>query len=89
MTRSGDSTQSCRSQTPTVNGGNLTPPTRTQTSELEYSDFGDRYRRPSTPYCSNTPQAFTKNPVICFLEIEKMFRRLWHSPKISPKLGEE
>ena len=36
--RSGDNAHPCRSPTPTVNGCGLTPPTRTQLPEQEYSD---------------------------------------------------
>jgi len=74
MTKSGDSTQSCRSQTPTVNGCNLTPPTWTQTSELEYSGSGAVTGDLQHCTAATLPKAFTKNPFICFLEIEKMFR---------------
>jgi len=50
----------CRSPTPTLNGRELTLPTRTQTSELEYSDLVASNRRPSTPYSRNTPRVFHK-----------------------------
>jgi len=50
MRRSGDSTHRCRSPTLTVNGRDLTLPSRTQTPEQEY-------RRPSTPCLRNTPQS--------------------------------
>jgi len=43
-----------------VNGRDLTLPTRTQTSEQEYSDFTTSNRRPSTPHSRNTPQSFSK-----------------------------
>jgi len=39
MNRSGDSAHPYRSPTPTVNGHDLTPPTRKQTSDQEYCDF--------------------------------------------------
>jgi len=60
MKRSGDSTHPCRSPTPTMSGRDLTLPTRTQTSEQDYSDFMASNRRPSTPYSSNTPQSFSQ-----------------------------
>jgi len=49
MKRTGDSTPLCRSPTLTVNGCDLTPPTRTQTFEQENSYLASN-RRPSTPY---------------------------------------
>ena len=64
MKRIADSTHPCRqSPTPTVNGCDLTPPTRTQTSEQEYSDLTASNRRPST-----LPTAFHEE---CFLEVDK------------------
>jgi len=60
MKRSGDSTYPCRSPTPTVNGHDLTFPTRTQTSDQEYSDLTASNRRPSTPYARKTPQSFSR-----------------------------
>jgi len=58
MKRSEDSTHPCRM--PTVNGCDLTPPTRTQTSEQEYSDLTHSNRRPSTPYSRNTSNSFSR-----------------------------
>jgi len=58
MKKSRDSTQPCRSQTPTVNGHDLILPTRTQTSELEYSDLTANSRRPSATLL----KAFRKEP---------------------------
>jgi len=60
MKRSGDSTHVCRSPTPTVDGRDLTLPTRTQTSEQEHSDLAASNRRPSTPCSCNTPQSFSQ-----------------------------
>ena len=60
MKRSGDSTHPCGSPTPTVNGQDLTLPTRTQTSEQEYSDLTASNGRPSTPYSPNTPRSFSQ-----------------------------
>ena len=58
--RSNDSTHRCRSPTPTVNGRDLTLPTRVQTSEEQYIDLTASNRRPSTPYSRNTPQSFSR-----------------------------
>jgi len=58
MKRSGDSKHPCQSPTPTVNGRDLTLPTRTQTSEQEYSDLTASNRRPSTLYSRKSPQSF-------------------------------
>jgi len=60
MQSSGDSIHPCRSLTPTVNGHDLTLPTRTQTSEQEYSDLTASNRRPSTSYSLNTPQSVSQ-----------------------------
>jgi len=58
MKRGDDSTRPCRSPTPTANGCDLTPPTRTQTSEQKYNDLATSNRRPSTPHSRNTPRSF-------------------------------
>jgi len=58
MKRSGDRTQSCRSQTPTANDCDLTLPT--QTSEHEYSDLTASNRRPSAPCSRSTPQSISR-----------------------------
>jgi len=50
----------CRSPTPTLNGCDLTPSTRTQSSEQEYSYLAASMRHPSTPYSRNTPQSFSR-----------------------------
>ena len=73
MKRSDDSTHPyCRSPTPTLNGCDVTLPTRTQTSEQEYSDLAASDRQLSTAYSCNTPQSlFTRNPIVCFLEVDK------------------
>jgi len=60
MKRSGDSTHHCRSPTPTLNGCDLTPSTRTQSFEQEYSYLTASKRHPSTPYSRNIPQSFTR-----------------------------
>ena len=58
MKRSDGSTHPyCRSPTPTLNGRDLTLPTRTQTSEQEYSDLAASNRRSSTACSRNTPQS--------------------------------
>jgi len=56
----GNSTHLCASPTPTVNGCDLTPPTRTQTSEQEYSDLIFSDTRPSTTYSNNTTKNFLR-----------------------------
>jgi len=71
LKRSGDSTHPCRSPTPTMNDRDLTLLTWTETSEQEYSDFMASNRQPSTPYSSNTPKSFTRNLVVCFIEVNK------------------
>jgi len=58
MKRGGDSTHPCQNPTSTVNGCDLTPPTRTKTSEQEHSDMTASYRRPSTPHSEQTPRTF-------------------------------
>jgi len=62
MKRSRESTHAFRGPTPAVKGCDLTPPTRTQTSEQECSDLLAINRRPSTLYSSNIP-AFIENLV--------------------------
>jgi len=60
MKRSGNSTHHCRSLTPTLNGCELTPSTRTQSSEQEYSYLMASKRHPSTPYSRNIHQRFSR-----------------------------
>jgi len=55
----------------TVNGCDLTAPKRTQTAEKKCNDSTASDRRPSTPYSSNIPTVFTRNPAICFLKVDK------------------
>ena len=62
MKRSGDSTHHSRSPTPTLNGCELTPSTRAQSSDQEYSGLTASKRHPSTPYSRNTPKAFREKP---------------------------
>jgi len=62
MKRSGDSTHHCRSLTPTLNGYELTPSTRRQSSEYEYSYLTASKRWPSTPHSHKTPKAFHEEP---------------------------
>ena len=45
---------------PTVNGRDLTLPTRTQTSEQEYSGLTASDKLWSIPYYHNTPQSFSR-----------------------------
>ena len=60
MKRSGDSTHNCRSPTPMLSGCDLTPSTRTQSSERKYSYLMASRRNPSTLYSRNTPQSFSQ-----------------------------
>jgi len=60
MKRIGDSTHHCQSPTPIVNGCCLTPSTRTQSSEQEYSYLTASKRHPSTPYSRHIPQSFSQ-----------------------------
>ena len=55
-----DNTHPIRSPTATVNGFDLTLPTRLQTSEQDYSDLTASNRRPLTPYSRNTLQSFSR-----------------------------
>jgi len=65
MKRRDDSTHHCRSPTPTMNGCTLTPSTRTQASQQEYSYLTASKRHPSTPYSCNTPQSFSRGTRPC------------------------
>jgi len=53
-------TQLCRSLTPIAIACDLTTPTRTQTSEQDYSDLMANNRQPSTPDSRNTPRSFSR-----------------------------
>jgi len=89
MKRSGDSTHPSWSPAQIVNSCDLTPPTRTQTSEQEYSDLTASNRRLSRPYSRNPPKAFHEEPGRVLPRGRKnMCRRLWHTPKISRNLLE-
>jgi len=77
---SGDNTHPCRNPAPTVNGCELIPQTRTQTSEQEYNGFTASDRRPSTPYSSSTPQKFPEE-LGPFFGLQKIF-----FPNLSEKL---
>ena len=61
MKRSGDSTHHCWSPTLTVNGRDLTFPTRTQTSEQEYNDLAASNGRQHRAHAT-LPKAFHKEP---------------------------
>ena len=71
MKWSGDSTHPCQCPTRTVNGRDLTFPTWTQISEQECSDLTASNRWPSISYSRN--KLFTRNPVLCFLEVDKAY----------------
>jgi len=71
MKRSSDSTHPCQCPTPTVNGSDLTFLTWTQISEQEYSDLMASNRGPLIPYSCN--KLFARNPVLCFLEVDKAY----------------
>jgi len=60
MNRSDDSTHVCRRPTPTVNGRDLTLPTRKQTSEQEYSELTASNMQQSTPHSRNTTQSYSR-----------------------------
>jgi len=65
----------CRSPAHTVNGCDLTPSTRTQTSKKEYElTASDRLQ--STPYSRNTAQSFSRVHVLKanLIEFEKAVR---------------
>jgi len=84
----GDSINSCQSQTPTVNGCDLTPPTQTQTSEQEFSDLTASNRRPPTSYSRNTPQSFSRwTRSYTVSTSTNVGRHLWHTTKISIKFS--
>ena len=83
MKRNGDSTNPCRSPTPTVKGRDLTFPTWTQTYEQKYSDLTITHRRPSTPTPATLPKAFHKEPGYMLSRgRQSMIRCLWYTPKI-------
>jgi len=73
MKKSDDSPHPCRSATPTVNSCDLTSPTRTQIFQQEYNDLTASKRQSSTLYSRSqySQQLFTKNLVVCFLEVER------------------
>jgi len=60
--KSGDNRHHCRSPTPKLNGCDLTPSTRTQFSEQEYSYLTASERHQSTPYSHNTHRTFHEEP---------------------------
>jgi len=62
MKKSDDSTQHCRSPAPSLNGCDLTPSTRTQSFEQEYSYLTGRKRHPSTLCSRNTSKSFPEVP---------------------------
>jgi len=70
MKMSADTTHPCRSSKPTVNCCDLTPKTRTQTSEQEYNNVTASSRRPSTLFSRNTPQYFSW-VTYAFFEVNK------------------
>ena len=69
--------------TTTVNGCDLTSPTRSQTSEQACSVLASN-RRPSAPYSCNTPQCCSGGRVVSRGQ-QNMRRHHWHTPKISQK----
>ena len=91
--KSGDSTHHCWSPTPTLNGCDLPPSTRTQFSEQEYSYLTASKRHQSTPYSHNTHRSFHEEPgnIISILSRSRqnMSTLLWHAPSISQKFAEE
>ena len=87
--RRGDSTNHCRSLTLTVNGCDLTLPTRTQMSEQEYNDLTvkgcDQHRTHAT-LAKAFPEELSR---ILSRGRPNMCRRLWHTPKICRKFAGE
>jgi len=80
----------CRSPTPSVNDCNLTPSTRTQSSEQEYSYLTTSKRQPSTPYSRNASKAFHKERgYLLSRGRQNMCIHLWQSPRISQKFAGE
>jgi len=71
MKRSSDSTHHCWTPTPTLNACDLTPSTRTQSSEQVYSYLTASKRHPSTPYSHNPLKAFHEEPDVYFPEVDK------------------
>ena len=72
MKMSGDSTHHCWSPTLTVNGRDLTLPTRTQTSPLRRNAMTWRpVTAVNTVLTQHSLKLFTRNPVVCFLEVDK------------------
>jgi len=71
MKRNVDSTHLCRRPTPTVNGPDLTLPHGNKllsmnTVNLRPVTCGSQHRTPAT-----LPKLFTRNLVVCFLEVDK------------------
>jgi len=67
--KSGNSTRPSRSPTPIA--CDLTPLTGTRTPEHEYNALTASNRRPSTRLQQHSPTLFTRNPVVCFLKVDK------------------
>jgi len=92
MKRSSDSTHHCRSPTPTLNGCDLTPSTRTQSSEQEYSYsyLTASMGNPSTPYSRNTPESFSQRtrPYTFPISTKHVYTSL-ACPRISRKFSGE
>jgi len=92
MKRSSDSKHHCRSPTPMLNGCDLTPSTRTQSYEQEYSYsyLTASMRNPSTPSPATPLKAFDKEPGHIHSRYrQNMCIRLWHAPRISRKFAGE
>ena len=91
MKSNDDSIHHCRSPTPTLNGCDLTPLTRIQSSEQEYSYLTTRKRHPSTPHSHNpSPKAFHEETGRTFPRgRQNMCIRLWRAPRISRKFAGE
>jgi len=83
MKRIRNSTRHCQSSTPTVNGCDLTPLTRTQTSEQEYNDLTVSNRRLLTSYTRRKfPKALLEEPYrMIFRGRQNKRRHLWHITK--------
>jgi len=71
--------------TPTVNGCDLSPPTRTQTSEQEYNELMATNREAvNIVLPQHFPKLFSRNPVVCFLDVDKTNADIFVLPR-SPR----
>jgi len=72
--RGGGSMNPRESPTPSVSICDLTSPTQTQTSEVEYGNLVASVRWPSTPFSRNTPRSFSqriRSYALAIIEVNK------------------